>query len=103
VEQKRKKKSKGLFRSFIIKIVLGIFFVYVAVSFIQLRVQISELKDRYEVLQQEIAEKEVRVEELKEVNKLLDEGKDKDYIAKIAREYGFANKDEKVYKNGKNG
>lgn len=101
--EKQKKKSKGRFRSFITKAVVGIICISMAVSFVRLSVQINEVKRRLDVVEAKNAEKEVRVEELKELNRLIDEGKDKDYIARIAREHGYADPNEKVYKNGKNG
>ena len=97
-KQKKKKKS-GTIRGFIIKVVVAIFFVYVAVSFIQIQVQINDKKEKLLVLEQKIAEQEAKNAELSE---LLKNGIDDDYIAKIAREYGYAMPDEKVYENAKN-
>lgn len=96
---KEKKKSKGRFRGFITKALLLAFFAYVAVSFVQIRVQINDKKDQLAVLNQKIAEQEAKNAELSE---LLENGIDEDYIAKIAREHGYAMPDEKVYENVKN-
>ncbi len=97
--EKQKKQRKGIFRNFIIRAALAVFFVYVAFSFVQIRVQINDKKEQLAVLEQKIAEQEAKNAELSE---LLENGIDEDYIAKIAREYGFAMPDEKVYENVKN-
>lgn len=96
---KQKKKRKGIFRSFIIKALLTVFLAYVAVSFVQIQIQINDKKEQLAILEQKIAEQEAKNAELSE---LLENGIDEDYIAKIAREYGFAMPDEKVYENIKN-
>ena len=96
---KQKKKRKGIFRSFIIKVLLTVFLAYVAVSFVQIQIQINDKKEQLAILEQKIAEQEAKNAELSE---LLENGIDEDYIAKIAREYGFAMPDEKVYENIKN-
>ena len=96
---KQKKKSKGILRGFITKAVFAVFFAYVAISFVQIRVQINDKKEQLAVLEQKIAEQEARNTELSE---LLENGIDEDYIAKIAREHGYAMPDEKVYENAKN-
>lgn len=96
----KKQKKKLALRGFIIKAAVAVFFVYVAVSFVQIQVQINDKKEQLAVLEQKIAQQEAKNAELSE---LLENGIDDDYIAKIAREYGYALPDEKVYENAKNG
>ena len=88
-----------IFRGFITKLVLIVFVGYVAVSFVQISVQINDKKGQLAALEQKIAAQEAKNAEYKE---LLENGIDEDYIAKIARENGYADPNEKVYKNGKN-
>ena len=94
--KKTKKVASGGVRSFIIRILFVVFVCYVAVSFIQIQVSINEKKQQLTVLQKKIAEQEQTNAELQE---MLDNGIDDDYIAKIARKHGYAMPDERVYES----
>lgn len=95
----QKSRKKGTFRGFIIKVAFCVFVVYVAVSFVQIQIQINEKKEQLTLLYQKIAEQEQTNAELEE---MLQNGIDDDYIAKIAREHGYAIPGERVYESAKN-
>ena len=94
-----KQKTKKGIRSFITKILFVMFIGYVAVSFVQIQITINEKKEQLAVLKEKIEAQEQTNAELGE---MLENGIDEDYIAKIAREYGYAMPDERVYESTKN-
>ncbi len=97
--KKEKKSRKGTFRGFIIKVAFCVFVIYVAVSFVQIQVQINDKKEQLSLLQEKIVQQQQTNAELSD---MLTNGIDDDYIAKIAREHGYAMPDERVYESAKN-
>ncbi len=94
--RKQKTKQSGGFRSFIIRVLFVIFVVYVAVSFVQIRIAINEKKEELTLVMDKIALQEQENIRLKD---MLENGIDDDYIAEYARKHGYALPDERVYES----
>lgn len=87
-----KKKTK---KSLIFKLALAAFFVYVAVSFTFMQVDISRRKETLEAVREEYRQQSYINQE---VTNILNSGENADYIMKIAREkLGFVLPDEQVF------
>lgn len=94
--KKNRTRPKTTVFGFIIKVCFVVFLVYATVNIVNTRMLIREKAVKLEELQTKIAEQEVKNEELKD---LLENGIDDEYIAKIAREHGYALSDERVYES----
>jgi len=87
-----KKKAK---RSLIFKLAFAVFFIYVAVSFTVMQVDIARRRDSLEAVRTEVKEQTYINQEL---TNLLNSGENADYIMKIAREkLGLVLPDERVF------
>ena len=75
------------------------FLGYVAISFVRIQITINEKREQLAVLQEKI---EAQEQTNAELSAMLENGIDDDYIAKIAREHGYAMPDERVYESTKN-
>ena len=75
------------------------FLGYVAISFVRIQITINEKRVQLAVLQEKI---EAQEQTNAELSAMLENGIDDDYIAKIAREHGYAMPDERVYESTKN-
>ena len=75
------------------------FLGYVAISFVRIQITINDKKEQLAVLQEKI---EAQEQTNAELSAMLENGIDDDYIAKIAREHGYAMPDERVYESTKN-
>ncbi|MBR5783085.1 MAG: septum formation initiator family protein [Clostridia bacterium] len=92
----KKTERKSTVLDFIIKICFVVFLVYCAVTIVGTQIQIKDKTVQLEALQAKITAQEVKNEELRD---LLENGIDDEYIAKIAREHGYALPDERVYES----
>lgn len=87
-----KKKNK---KSLIFKLAFLAFFVYVAVSFTVMQVDIAKRRESLDAVMVEYQEENFINQEIKNI---LNSGDNADYIMKIAREkLGFALPDERVF------
>ena len=87
-----KKKTQ---KSLIFKLAFIAFFVYVAVSFTVMQVDIAKRRDSLEAVQQELL-KENYINQ--EITNILNSGESSEYIMKIAREkLGLVLPDERVF------
>lgn len=86
-----RKKKKGLFLRILTLCVL----IYVAVSFVQLQVELSEKRGELALLEKQV---EDQLLENQELRSLLDMRQDDAYIERVARDrLDYAYPDEKVY------
>lgn len=86
-----RKKKKGLFWRIAALCVL----LYVAVSFVQLQVELNEKRGELALLEQQV---EDQLLENQELRSLLDMRQDEKYIERVARDrLDYAYPDEKVY------
>lgn len=89
------KKNKRMSR--LLKALLVVFLVYTVISFINLRMDISNKQQELQNIQSEIEQKKL---ENDEISSILASGGEKEYIEDLAREkLGFLYPDEKVYIN----
>lgn len=80
-----------------VKLALGIFLVFAFVTILNLSMQVNTLKEKQQALSQQVAEKQIQVEKLRdEYASEIDE----DYIKRVARdELGYHDPDEVIYYN----
>lgn len=90
---------KAKFRSLITRILLAIFLIYVAYSFVSTQIQINEKKEELNKITAMITAQKSKVDEL---HQLLENGIDDSYIEKYARDNAdMAKPGEHVYKRQK--
>lgn len=86
---------KGKKRKNVVLIIAFVVFAsYIGYHFISLQLHINEQKEALAALQQLCAEKKISNEEL---NHILENGGEIEYIKKIARESGYVDSDERVF------
>ena len=95
---KRKKSSGKTFRGFFIKLLLVLFVVYTLVSFVKIQIQIREKKAVLDDLNEKIT---VQQEANAQKSELLENGINREYIARIARQHGYGMPDERVYESNR--
>ncbi len=87
-------KPKNRKRSILVTVLVFAVIFYFAATLISLRVKVSERKKYNE----ELSEKyEQQVEDNSQLEKIIEEGDEADYIERIAREEGYAKQNEIVY------
>lgn len=90
-------KSKKLYKGRIVGIALVIFTIYIIVSLVWIHKSIQDKNAELADLQAQIDEQTVENQEIQE---LLDEGVDEDYIIRVAREQlDFVFPNERVYRD----
>ena len=88
-----KKKKRG---SIILRITLLVFAVYMIYSLSTLQIELAEKKKQLSEIQVTKAEKQMKVDEL---TSLLENGTEKDFIEKAAREkLNYVYRNEQIYK-----
>lgn len=90
--KKKKQRKTGL----LIKILFVAFLCYVAVVFVQLRIQINEKQKQLDEMKDKVAAQQLQNEELAS---LLHQDIDEEYIEKMARALGYGHPGERVYEN----
>ena len=81
-------------RNVVLTVAFVIFASYIGYQYISLQMHIHEQKEALATLQQLCAEKKISNEEL---NHILENGQEIEYIQKIARENGYVDSDERVF------
>lgn len=93
--QKRSLKKRNKKTSVIFNIIFFVLIIFIIFSFVSLFTQLGNKKNELSDIQNKISEQKTNNDELDSV---LDNGKDKEYIEKTAREkLGFVSADERVY------
>lgn len=81
-------------RNIVLIVAFALFTSYIGYHFVTLQLQISEQKAELAQLQQQCEETEISNEEL---NDILENGGERDYMEKIARDNGYVEPDERVF------
>lgn len=92
----KQKPKKSIFHNIFIKAALLLFLIYVLVSFFKIQMQVNEKKQQLNDLNEKITVQKQKNEELSD---LLENGINDEYIAKIARGYGYGLENERVYES----
>ncbi len=89
------KNIKNRKHSVILAVLFGALVCYFVATLISLQVQVHAHENTVEKLKTQYQQ---QLDENAELQRLIDEGNESDYIEKIAREqYGYAKPDERVY------
>ncbi|MBQ8762600.1 MAG: septum formation initiator family protein [Clostridia bacterium] len=89
------KKIKNRKHSIILAVLFCALVCYFVATLISLQMQVRAQENTVDELK---AQYQQQIDENKELQALIDEGNESDYIEKIAREqYGYAKPDERVY------
>ncbi len=87
--------SKAKKRSIILRLGIFVFAVFLVVSMSRLQIELIEKKDRLNAAKQQLEATELKVQELQN---LLENGEESDFIERVARErLGYVYSDEEVY------
>ncbi len=87
-------KSKKTKRSILVTILVLAVICYFAATLISLKVKVSEREKHNAELSEQY---EQQIADNKQLEKIIEEGDEADYIERIAREEGYAKPDERVY------